>query len=110
MEISNNNRGNRLSADFIDKLVFLTFAILVILALVFTYRSVYATNYQVEYISYTVEYGDSLFTIISDVNADYSGPYDIRDLIVILKDKNEKNTNVIKPGEELLVPKMIASH
>lgn len=104
------SKEKRLSADSMKSLLIIALAIILLVIMVITFRSVYASNYQVEYVSYTVEQGDSLYTIVSEINDAYDGPYDVRDLIVMIREKNGIQSNVIKPGEEYLIPKVIASH
>lgn len=105
-----DSRHQRLSADWVEHIFFISLAIIVLIFFIVAFRSVYASEYHVEFIEYTVRGGDTLFEIVSKVNEDYEGPYDIRDLLVILRDKNNLNTDLIHPGQELWIPKVMSSH
>ncbi len=49
----------------------------------------------------SVQKGDTLWTIVSDLN---NGSYDNRKIINKIKEMNGLDTAVIKPGQRLIVP------
>lgn len=71
--------------------------LMVIIILVITFR---AKPIKCTYTEYTVQPGDTLWSISSSCNL----PQDIRKTVYEIRDKNQLETAIIQPGQTLLIP------
>ncbi|CDQ41867.1 hypothetical protein [Virgibacillus salexigens] len=104
------SKKKSLSASFRVNLLIYVIAILVVLTFALLIRNVLPSDYKVEYIEYTMSKGDNITHAIESINQKYDGPYDMRDLIYMVVEKNNLDSHKVYPGKTYLIPKLLASH
>lgn len=66
-------------------------------------KQYFGTDLDIDYIPYTVKEGDTMFNIVVDHNEKVDVYYDPRDLVVLMREKNDIE-GYIYPGETYYVP------
>jgi hypothetical protein len=96
-----NKRKKKLVQRF--AIVFALCIILNLLILVSIY-SVFP-KYDIKYVDYQMKSGETMYEVIQKLNKDYEGTYDVRDLIIYVKEENDlESAGKIQIGEIYKIP------
>ncbi len=90
-----------------EKLLYLLISCLVLATLIFGLSRAFGNHYNLEYVEYTPESGDTLNKVVYELNKDYDGYYDVRDLVHHAKEKNDIADATIVAGESYKMPVLI---
>ena len=84
------------------------FLIVVLCSTLFISLTFADSNSPKQYVQITVAYGDTVWSIASEFNHKYfEDQKDIRKIIHYINEENQINSNIIYPGDEIIIPSEI---